>query len=128
MEDKKRILVVEDEDDNQMFVVKSLEKEGYDVMGVFNGEDALKRFVEEEFDLIILDVLLPGIDGWEVLRRIRSEAKGKKMPIIMLTVKDSSRDKLEGYMMGADYYIGKPFAFNIFLQIVTDLLNKTKSA
>ena len=102
----KKVLVVDDE----KLIVKgirfSLEQDGMEVTAAYDGEEALQNIKEKNFDLVVLDVMLPDIDGFEILRRIR---KTKHFPVIMLTAKTERRDKLAGLSEGADDYITKPF-------------------
>ncbi|HOL66771.1 MAG TPA: response regulator [bacterium] len=119
--------MVDDEPDSLLFVAETLKKMGYEVVTADTGELGLKKFYEEKPDLIILDVLLPSLDGWEVLERIRADERGRKTPVIMLTVRGSNKDKLHGYIIGADYYLGKPFSLQALLQAVNSVkenLNK----
>lgn len=103
----KKILVVDDEKAISDIIVFSLKNEGYDVVTAFDGEAALERFAEVSPDLVILDLMLPKIDGLEVCREIRKESSA---PIIMLTAKDSEIDKVLGLELGADDYVTKPFS------------------
>ncbi|ANK60586.1 response regulator YycF [Loigolactobacillus backii] len=103
----KKILVVDDEKPISDIVKFNLTKEGYDVVTAYDGEEALEKVSEENPDLIILDLVLPKIDGLEVAREVR---KDHDMPIIMLTAKDSEIDKVLGLEMGADDYVTKPFS------------------
>lgn len=102
----KRVLVVDDEP----LIVKglkfNLEQDGYETDCAYNGEEALKKYSESEFDIILLDVMLPGISGTEVCHKIREESM---IPIIMLTAKSADEDKIEGLTEGADDYMTKPF-------------------
>ena len=100
------ILVVDDEKTITDLVGIYLKKEGYEVTLAYNGADAAKAILEREFDLAILDVMLPDVDGFELLRTIRA---GHTYPVIMLTARDSQRDKIEGLSLGADDYVSKPF-------------------
>lgn len=103
----KKILVVDDEKPISDIVKFNLAKEGYDVITAYDGEEALAKVNEVNPDLILLDLMLPKIDGLEVAREVR---KSHDMPIIMLTVKDSEIDKVLGLEMGADDYVTKPFS------------------
>ncbi|KRM87195.1 response regulator YycF [Lacticaseibacillus thailandensis] len=103
----KKILVVDDEKPISDIVKFNLNKEGFDVVTAFDGEAALQQFADEKPDLILLDLMLPKIDGLEVARRIR---KDSDVPIIMLTAKDSEIDKVLGLELGADDYVTKPFS------------------
>lgn len=102
-----KILVVDDERPIAEILQYSLEKEGYEVICAFDGEEAITKSLEEEPDLILLDIMLPKKDGMEVCRSIR---KTKDIPIIMLTAKDSEVDKVLGLELGADDYVTKPFS------------------
>src|SRR5699024_2320967 len=102
-----KILVVEDEKPIADILKFNLEKEGYEVICVHDGNEAIEIAEEEEPDLILLDLMLPGKDGYEVLREIR---KTQTMPIIMVTAKDSEIDKVLGLELGADDYVTKPFS------------------
>ncbi|MDN5951034.1 MAG: response regulator, partial [Loigolactobacillus coryniformis] len=103
----KKILVVDDEKPISDIVKFNLTKEGYDVVTAYDGEEALAKVNEVNPDLILLDLMLPKIDGLEVAREVR---KDHDMPIIMLTAKDSEIDKVLGLEMGADDYVTKPFS------------------
>lgn len=104
----KKILIIEDNTGIQMSLMDELESEGYRVFTSGNGNDGLKLVQEKEPDLIILDIMLPGMDGYEVCKRMRSE--GNTIPVIMLTVKDKEIDKVLGLELGADDYVTKPFS------------------
>ena len=101
-----RILVVEDELDLQRALARALRDEGYAVDTATNGEDGLFNAENTEYDAIILDVMLPQLDGWEIMKRLR---KSKKTPVLMLTARDTSRDRVRGLDTGADDYVVKPF-------------------
>ncbi len=118
MKQRAKVLVIDDEPDTVFFVAQTLTKMDYQVITAETGESGLKKFWEEKPDLVILDVLLPSLDGWEVLERIRSQECGRNIPVIMLTVKGSNKDKLHGYIIGADYYLEKPFSMEALLQAI----------
>ena len=101
-----RILVVEDELDLQRGLVRALRDEGYAVDAADNGEDGLFNAENTDYDAVILDVMMPRMDGWEVLKRLR---KTKSTPVLMLTARDQSRDRVKGLDSGADDYVVKPF-------------------
>lgn len=101
-----RILVVDDEKAIADLVGIYLTKEGFDVQIAYSGADAAKAILEQEFDLALLDVMLPDIDGFELLRTIRAS---HTYPVIMLTARDAQHDKIEGLSLGADDYVVKPF-------------------
>lgn len=101
-----RILIVEDDVEINQLVAKYLSKEGYDTQSVYNGKDALSYLSSQEFQLIILDLMLPKVDGQEVLRKIREK---KTIPVTILSAKDREMDKILGLGLGADDYLTKPF-------------------
>ena len=106
----KKILVVDDEADLVELVSYNLEKEGFAVDSAFNGEDALVKVKKGNFDLLILDLMLPEIQGMELCRLIRNDPKTAMLPIIMLTAKGEEMDRVVGIEMGADDYVTKPFS------------------
>ena len=101
-----RILIVEDEPDLLASLAQALREEGYAVDTADNGEDGLFNAEGTDYDALVLDVMLPGLDGWEILRRLR---KTKKTPVLMLTARDQTRDRVKGLDTGADDYVVKPF-------------------
>ncbi len=104
----KKILIVEDDPGIQLSLKDEFESEGYDVLAANDGEKGLKLIKEQKPDLIILDIMLPGLDGYEVCKSLRKE--GNNTPVIMLTVKDKEIDKVLGLEFGADDYVTKPFS------------------
>jgi len=112
---KETILVVEDEEDIRELLKYNLEKEGYQVFGAATGEEGLRAVRDRRPDLLLLDLMLPGIDGLEVCRRIRGEAQTRHLPIIMLTAKGEEADIVTGLELGADDYITKPFSPRVLL-------------
>ena len=108
----KNILIVEDEANISDFVKGELEYEGYNVCIKEDGREGLEEALKNEYDLIILDVMLPSMNGFEICRRLKKE---KQSPIIMLSAKDSVMDKVNGLQIGADDYIAKPFAIEELL-------------
>jgi DNA-binding response OmpR family regulator len=118
-----RILLVDDEQSVQTLLAYPLRKDGYEVVPAFDGREALDRFAEGRFDLVVLDVMLPKVDGIEVCRRLRSRSQ---VPIIMLTAKDDETDKVLGLEMGADDYITKPFSVREFRSRVRAALRRSE--
>ena len=104
-----RLLVVEDEKKLNDLITKKLEKEYYGVDSCFDGEEAVRYVEGTEYDAIILDIMLPKLDGFEVIKRIR--AKKNKVPILLLTARDNIDDKVKGLDYGADDYLVKPFIY-----------------
>ena len=122
-----RILVVDDEEDILELVRYNLAKEGYRVTSALTGEDALKKALSETFDLIELDLMLPGIDGLEVAKRLKNSLKTEQVPIVMLSAKGEEADIVTGLELGADDYITKPFSPRIMIaRVRTALRRKTR--
>jgi len=116
-----RILIVDDEQPIQTLLSYPLRKDGYEVVQAVDGREALARFAEGPFDLVVLDVMLPQIDGLEVCRRLRRHSS---VPIIMLTAKSEEVDKVIGLELGADDYITKPFSMREFRSRVKAALRR----
>ncbi len=116
------ILVVEDDARIAAFVRKGLEESGYHVTVARDGEEGFLDARYNDYDLIVLDLMLPKMDGMEVARKLR--AAGKATPILMLTARDTERDKIQGLDVGADDYVTKPFSFGEFLARVRALLRR----
>lgn len=121
----KKILVVDDEVDLVETVRFSLELEGFDVLVSYNGEDALNQARKESPDLIILDLMLPKLDGYKVCRLLKFDERYKHIPILMLTAKTQEKDKILGKETGADEYITKPFEMDVLMEKVKAYLNKS---
>ncbi len=121
MPDSSTILLVDDEDSVQKLLAYPLEREGFRVLQARDGEEALARFAEEHVDLVVLDLMLPKLDGLEVCKRLRAESQ---VPIIMLTARDDELDKVVGLELGADDYITKPFSIREFRSRVRALLRR----
>ena len=119
-----RILVVEDEKKVASFIKKGLEEEHYAVDTAYDGEAGLYMAEVNEYDLIVLDLMIPKIDGLEILRRIR--ANKNNVPVLVLTAKDSAEDIVKGLDSGCDDYLTKPFAFMVFLARIRALLRREK--
>ena len=120
---KQRLLLVEDEEGLQNVIKLNLELEGYFVSIANNGIEALKLFEENRYDLVILDVMLPELDGFSVCKVIR--LKDQKTPILFLTAKDSSQDRITGLKIGGDDYLIKPFNLEEFLLRVENLVKRS---
>jgi two-component system, OmpR family, response regulator len=124
MPDSSTILLVDDEDSVQKLLAYPLEREGFRVLQARDGEEALDRFASEHVDLVVLDVMLPKLDGLEVCKRLRAESE---VPIIMLTARDDELDKVLGLELGADDYITKPFSIREFRSRVRALLRRASA-
>lgn len=125
---KETIFVVEDEEDIQELVKYNLAKEGYQVQCAGSGEEGLKKINAKSPDLVILDLMLPGIDGLEVCKTLRSESKTKGLPVLMLTAKGEEADVVTGLELGADDYLVKPFSPRVLLARVKNLLRRKTEA
>lgn len=116
-----RILVVDDEPDVVLIVKTTLQAEGYDVASATNGKDALEEAFETRPDLIVLDVMMPGMTGFDVLRELKAHEKTATVPVVMLTGVSDKKKIQEALESGIDYFVVKPFDFD-------DLLSKIKQA
>ena len=119
--DAATIMLVDDEESIQKLLTYPLEREGYTVIQARDGEEALRRFGERDIDLVVLDVMLPRLDGLEVCRRLRTTSA---VPIIMLTARDDEVDKVLGLELGADDYITKPFSIREFRSRIRAVLRR----
>ena len=121
----KRILVVDD-DENILNLEKTiLEQKGFDVTGAAGGSEALKLLAEKDFDLVLLDVMMPEVDGFTVCRRIKDDPRLKDIPVIFLTARGGGEALAEGFESGAVMYINKPFTANKLLTIVNTMLESS---
>ncbi len=105
----KKVLVVDDEEVIRKFIRIHLINWGYEVKEAVDGVEALEQLGNEDFDFLLLDILMPKKDGWRVLEEMRSNSKTKSIPVIVLTAKDEDNDMFKGYTLGANYYMTKPF-------------------
>ncbi|HEU4942644.1 MAG TPA: response regulator transcription factor [Gaiellaceae bacterium] len=121
MPDSSTILLVDDEDSVQKLLSYPLERDGFRVLAAKDGEEALAKFSSEPVDLVVLDLMLPKLDGLEVCKRLRAQST---VPIIMLTARDDELDKVLGLELGADDYITKPFSIREFRSRVRALLRR----
>ncbi|MCG8332380.1 MAG: response regulator transcription factor [Chitinophagales bacterium] len=121
-----RILLVEDEENIQDVIKLNLEMEGYEVVATDNGKDALKYTKEQHFDLLILDVMLPEVDGFQICEQVR--LTNRDVPIMFLTAKDAAQDRIAGLKKGADDYLTKPFNLEELLLRVQILIKRTSKS
>ena len=117
---KKKILVVDDEDDILNFLELVLSEKGYDVVTASGGQEALTRAQLERPDLVLLDIMMPQMDGWEVLKLLRVDEETNEIPVAMLSARTEARDRVQGLQEGAVDYICKPFS-------LTELLGKIEA-
>jgi DNA-binding response OmpR family regulator len=122
--EKKKILVVDDEVDLVKTIQFSLELGGYEVLVSYNGEDALNEARKENPDLILLDIMLPKLDGYKVCRLLKFDEQYKHIPILMMTAKTQEKDKLMGKETGANEYITKPFDIEELMEKIKEYLKQ----
>jgi len=121
---KKKILVVEDEAELTGAIQIRLEQAGYEVLIAYDGQQALEKARGENPDLIVLDLMLPKIDGYKVCRMLKFDEKYKKIPIVMLTARAQEKDESLGYEVGADAFITKPFKYQALLSKIRELIGE----
>jgi two-component system phosphate regulon response regulator PhoB len=124
---KESILVVEDEDDIRELLRYNLAREGYRVIGAESGEEALKAVRSSLPDLVLLDLMLPGVNGLEVCRSLRQDPHTRNLPIVMLTAKGEEADVVAGLELGADDYVTKPFSLRVLLARLRAVLRRRQS-
>ncbi len=124
----KRILVVDDDENILSLERTILEQKGFEVTTADSGEQALKLLKQGAFDLVLLDVMMPGKDGFEVCRQIKQDARTRTIPVIFLTAKGGGEALAEGFESGAVMYINKPFTANKLLTIVNTMLAQAEAA
>jgi len=120
----RKILIVEDENHMREFMSLYLRKEGYQVIEAANGNDGLKQFYKHDIDLVVLDIMMPMIDGFEVCKNIREQSD---VPIIVLTAVENDASHIKGYKLGADDYVTKPFKSHILMAKIKRLLEREDS-
>ena len=128
MAGKQRILIVDDDRDLCNMLVKYLDIKGYDTDVAYSGEEALNLIPSNSYDLIILDIMMPGIDGYEVCRRLKIHRDYNRIPILMLSAKSTEQDRIVGLKTGADAYINKPFEIGALYRAITDTMEKSRRA
>ncbi|MFQ5754173.1 MAG: response regulator transcription factor [bacterium] len=122
----KKILIVEDEEDINSMIVHHLRTEGYNVEAAYEGEEALESLERNDVDLAILDILLPGMDGWELCQYIRSTEGSTSLPILFLTALSSEVDRIKGFDLGCDDYLIKPFSPRELVSRVKAILRRSE--
>jgi len=127
MEQKEKILIVDDTTDTVELLTKRLRADGYNTDAAYDGEEALEKVKEYAPDLIILDVMMPKIDGYEVCRRLSRFANRRHFRILMLTAKNEIQDKVRGFDTGADSYLAKPFDYKELKAMVKSLLSRIEA-
>lgn len=120
-----KILIVEDEQKTGDYLLQGLNEAGFNVDLARDGIDGMHQALTEDYDLLVLDVMLPGINGWGILQAVRRA--GKEMPVLFLTARDAIEDRVQGLELGADDYLIKPFAFSELLARIRTLLRRGKN-
>ena len=123
-----RVLVVDDDEDNAVIASTILRTHGYEVRAAPDGPTALRMLEEERFDVVLLDIMMPGMDGIEVLDRIKTNPRNAGLPVILVTARTQDDDVLTGYKCGADYYITKPFTSRQLLHGIGLVLGAERTA
>jgi DNA-binding NarL/FixJ family response regulator len=123
----KRLLVVDDDPGLLRAVAETLRAEGYEVTTARRGAEALVRVAESLPDLIVSDIRMPGMDGYELVRNLRASARAKLIPIVFLTAKDETADRIAGFRTGVDAYLTKPFEPDELLAVVANILKRVES-
>ena len=127
MADSKSVLIVEDDDSTRVMVTNMVESFGYTVTAFPSAEEALKGIEGKSFDLGIFDVMMPGLNGYELMKELKEIPAFEALPVIMLTAKNDPSEILEGYAFGADYYITKPFDARQLQYGIQIVLNEIKN-
>ncbi|HEX5708071.1 MAG TPA: response regulator transcription factor [Pyrinomonadaceae bacterium] len=123
---QKRLLVVDDEPNLLRAVAASLRAEGYEVMTARNGREALVRVAERLPDLVVSDIRMPGMDGYQLARQLRASSRTALVPVVFLTAKDEVSDRVEGFRSGVDAYITKPFEPDELLAVIAGILSRVE--
>jgi DNA-binding response OmpR family regulator len=122
----KKILVVDDEDDILQFLELVLREKGYDVVTAAGGQEALTRAQIEKPDLVLLDIMMPQLDGWEVLKLLRVDEETASIPVAMLSARTEAKDRVQGLQEGAVDYICKPFALQELLEKIGSIFSQVE--
>jgi DNA-binding response OmpR family regulator len=122
---KRKILVVDDDPTMVKLINVNLKLNNYSVVEVTSGEQALDVLENEPLDLVVLDIMMPGVDGWEVLKRIRSNTDTQEMPVILVTAKTQDSDVIRGWELGADEYVIKPFNPLLLVEVIKMVLDRS---
>jgi DNA-binding response OmpR family regulator len=122
---KRKILVVDDDPTMVKLINVNLKLNNYSVVEATSGEQALEVLSNEPLDLVVLDIMMPGVDGWEVLKRIRSDTETEEMPVILVTAKTQDSDVIRGWELGADEYVIKPFNPLLLVEVIKMVLDRS---
>ena len=127
MSDRKRILIVDDEKDLVDILKARLEIEGYEILAAYDGQEGLEKAQEEKPDLILLDVMMPKMNGYQVCRLLKYDEEFQNIPVIIITARGQEQDKMTGDEVGADEYITKPFENGVLFAKIKELLGKSRN-
>jgi DNA-binding response OmpR family regulator len=122
---KRKILVVDDDPTMVKLINVNLKLNNYSVVEATSGEQALEVLSSEPLDLVVLDIMMPGVDGWEVLKRIRGDSETEEMPVILVTAKTQDSDVIRGWELGADEYVIKPFNPLLLVEVIKMVLDRS---
>lgn len=122
---KRKILVVDDDPTMVKLINVNLKLNNYSVVEATSGEEALGVIEKEALDLVVLDIMMPGVDGWEVLKRIRANSRTQEMPVILVTAKTQDSDVIRGWELGADEYVIKPFNPLLLVEVIKMVLDRS---
>lgn len=122
---KRKILVVDDDPTMVKLINVNLKLNNYSVVEATSGEQALDVLVNEPLDLVVLDIMMPGVDGWEVLKRVRNNPETEEMPVILVTAKTQDSDVIRGWELGADEYVIKPFNPLLLVEVIKMVLDRS---
>lgn len=118
---KNKIIIVEDDKDINNLIAYNLDKEAFAVEQSLDGLSAMQKIEHEVFDIVILDIMLPGIDGFEVCKRIKADSRYSRSFVVVVSAKSHEQDKLYAHLLGADYYLTKPFNLSGLLGVVNEI-------
>jgi DNA-binding response OmpR family regulator len=121
MKNTNKVIVVEDDPDINSLIAYNLNKEGFAVEQVFDGAQAILKLKSEGFDIVILDIMLPGADGFQVCKAIQENNESFRTSVIMVSAKNSPQDKLYANILGAEYYFSKPFSVSVLVEAVKEI-------
>jgi len=121
MAGNKKILIVEDDNDINTLIAYNLKKSGFLVEQEFDGKDAMRKIREEVFDIVILDIMLPGIDGFDICKEIEDDPRYFRSFVVVVSAKSRQQDRLYAHLLGADYYLSKPFTISELMTAVNEI-------
>lgn len=121
MKNGHKVIIIEDDSDINELIAYNLRKEGFEVSSVHDGSEAQEVLQREHFDIVILDIMLPGIDGFELCRQLKEKQTSSRTFIVVVSAKSNTQDKLYAHILGVDYYLTKPFSIKVLNAIMQEL-------